>query len=394
MTSPYFSISNYDFTSIVTYSGSVSPSGGDLKVDEYNYPWRNYATAVNSGRKLRKYTVEVASLVRADIETFLNVVNNAQLDDEFCPGDSDRAAYVYMAHAEATKPDLVANPTTGIMCWWYKAKAEITVRGAWLYGPDQGQALVNSMPLWSYSVFTNNGNIPAGIDYCMVSGGYDTDYIKSLALRTYLYPTALPDPRGDILVCTKMMRNDRLEFNRWGEVRHQYSTNFPMIYAELQKDLQGSGFMNYGTGGSIGLNALHLGNNGKIIMPFWGPLPISLPPYLEVWVTAITGTPIVQSGNASDLSDLAGWSHTLQLGYNKIYAPLNTGMSDVFFGITTGAGDAITISSIKGVVNRYVAPSSMYLPDPGATFAFVVAGYSGGSLLNQLQYNYRDLFYF
>ena len=392
MTSPYFSISNYDFTSIVTYSGSVSPSGGDLKVDEYNYPWRNYATAVNSGRKLRKYAVEVASLVRSDIETFMNVVNNAQQDDEFCPGDSDRAAYVYMAHAEATKPDLVANPSTGIMCWWYKAKAEITVRGAWLYGPDQGQVLVSNKTIPCSSAFTNNGNIAAGIDYVLASGGYDTDYMKNLGVYSYL--TNSNELQGYILLCTKMMRNDRLEFNRWGEVRHQYSTNFPMIYAELQKDLQGSGFMNYGTGGSIGLNALHLGNNGKIIMPFWGPLPISLPPYLEVWVTAITGTPIVQSGNASDLSDLAGWSHTLQLGYNKIYTPLNTGMTDVFFGITTGASDAITISSIKGVVNRYVAPSSMYLPDPGATFTFVVTSFGGGTLLSQLEYNYRDLFYF
>ena len=392
MTSPYFSISNYDFTSIVTYSGSVSPSGGDLKVDEYNYPWRNYATAVNSGRKLRKYAVEVASLVRSDIETFMNVVNNAQQDDEFCPGDSDRAAYVYMAHAEATKPDLVANPVTGIMCWWYKAKAEITVRGAWLYGPDQGQALVSNKTIPSSSAFTNNGNIAAGIDYVLASGGYDTDYMKNLGVYSYL--TNSNELQGYILLCTKMMRNDRLEFNRWGEVRHSYSTNFPMIYAELQKDLQGSGFMNYGTGGSIGLNALHLGNNGKIIMPFWGPLPISLPPYLEVWVTAITGTPIVQSGNASDLSDLAGWSHTLQLGYNKIYTPLNTGMTDVFFGITTGGSDAITISSIKGVVNRYVAPSSMYLIDPGASFTFGVTCFGGGTLLNQLEYNYRDLFYF
>ena len=392
MTSPYFSISNYDFTSIVTYSGSVSPSGGDLKVDEYNYPWRNYATAVNSGRKLRKYAVEVASLVRSDIETFMNVVNNAQQDDEFCPGDSDRAAYVYMAHAEATKPDLVANPATGIMCWWYKAKAEITVRGAWLYGPDQGQALVSNKTIPSSSFFTNNGSIGAGIDYVLASGGYDTDYMKNLGVYSYL--TNSNELQGYILLCTKMMRNDRLEFNRWGEVRHQYSTNFPMIYAELQKDLQGSGFMNYGTGGSIGLNALHLGNNGKIIMPFWGPLPISLPPYLEVWVTAITGTPIVQSGNASDLSDLAGWSHTLQLGYNKIYTPLNTGMTDVFFGITTGASDAITISSITGVVNRYVAPSSMYLLDPGASFTFVVTCFGGGTLLSQLEYNYRDLLYF
>jgi hypothetical protein len=347
---------------------------------------------VNSGRKLRKYAVEVASLARSDIETFLNVVNNAQLDDEFCPGDSDRAAYVYMAHAEATKPDLVANPATGIMCWWYKAKAEITVRGAWLYGPDQGQALVSNKTIPCNSAFTNNGNIPAGPDYVLASGGYDTDYMKNIGIYAYL--TNNNELQSYILLCTKMMRNDRLEFNRWGEVRHSYSTNFPMIYAELQKDLQGSGFMNYGTGGSIGLNALHLGNNGKIIMPFWGPLPVSLPPYLEVWVTAITGNPIVQSGNASDLSDLAGWSHTLQLGYNKIYTTLNTGMTDVFFGITTGAGDAITISSIKGVVNRYVAPSSMYLPDPGATFTFVVNCYGGGTLLNQLQYNYRDLFYF
>lgn len=397
--SPYVEINGFVLTGVypgqparlhVTYSGLVTPSAGGIKVDEYNYPWRNYATALNSGRQLRKYTVEVASMVRADLDLFLDAVNNAPLDSEFYPESSDRCGYIQIAHAEITKPSMASY--NGVWGWWYKALAEITVRGAWMYGPDQGQTLVSNKTIPVTSAFTNNGNLPAGIDYMLAAGGYNTGYIKNLTINSYV--TNSNETQGSILLCSQMMRNDRLEVNRWGEVRHQYSTNFPMIYSELQNDFMGgSSYVNYGSGGSIGLNALHIGNSGKIIFPFKGPLPASLPPYLEVWVTSITGTPLVETGNLADLSDLPGISQTLKLGYNKIYLWLQVGQQDIYFGIVTGASDAITISSIKGQVNRYIAPSSMYLVDPGTTFNFAISS-SGGTLLSQLEYNYRDLLWF
>lgn len=350
----------------VTYSGLVTPSAGGIKIDEYNYPNRNYATGIHSGRQLRKYTVEVASMVRSDIDTFCDYVNNAPLDSEFYPESSDRCGYIQIAHAETTKPGMASY--NGVWGWWYKALAEITIRGAWLYGPDQGLPLTANVTAWQTLPFTNNGNLPAGLDYLLASGDYP--YAQNFAVNTYL--SSYSERQGYILLCAKLMRNDRFELDRWGEVNHQYSTNFPMQYSDLQIDLQGSTYMNWGTGGSIGLNALHIGNNGKIIFPFWGPLPISMNPYIEVWVTAIEGTPKVQFSYESDLSGLPGWYSTLVLGYNKIYIPYCQGHSNLFMGITTDGASTITMSTITGMVKRYIAPSSMFLLDPGMSFYITV----------------------
>lgn len=376
----------------VTHSGCVTPSGGGLKIDEYNYPWRDYATALHGGRQLRKYKVEVASLTRSDIDEFCDYVNNAPVDSEFYPESDDRCGYIQAAHAETIKPNWVVHPTTGLGCWRYIAIAEIIVRGSWMYAPDQGFPLANDVSLWQTKSFTNNGVLPAGLDYLLASGDYQSaQYLTNLAVNTYL--SNYTELQGYILLCTKMMRNDRFEMNRWGEVSHQYSTIFPMTYSDLQIDFQGSTYCNYGSGGSIALNALHIGNNGKLIFPLLGPLPITANPYIEVWVTSITGNPYINCGFLADLADLPGWNGVLQLGYNKIYMPCALGKTDIFFGIVCGASDAITISSIKGVVQRYIAPSSIYLIDPGLSFSITVEG-GGGLALKQLEFYYRDIFYY
>lgn len=379
----------------VTHSGCVTPSGGGIKVDEYNYPWRDYATASHGGRQLRKWKVEVASFTRSDIDEFLDYVNNAPIDSEFYPESSDRCCYVYMAHAEATKPILAAHPVTGVWTWWYKALAEIVVRGAWMYGPDQGIPLTADTTLpQTASSLVNNGVLPAGLDYLLVSGGYDTDYVSQLYVNTWVNLNT--ELQGYIELCAKMMRNDRFEVNRWGEVVHSYETDFPMSYANLQKDLQGSTYMNYGSGGSIAYQALHLGTSGKILMPLWGPLPIAASPlpYVEVWVTAITGSPVVQAATQSDLSDIADWSGALHLGYNKVYIPFASGMTNLFMGITTDGSSQITISKIKGCLSRYIAPSSWYQVDPGETFSITAWRLSGGSTVALIELCYRDIFYY
>lgn len=297
-----------------------------------------------------------------------------------------------MAHAEATKPQLASHPVTGAWTWRYMAQAEIIVRGTWTYGADQGYPLTNDVELWITEDFSNNGVLPAGLDYLLASGDYQSaQYVTNFGVNTYLNDYS--ELQGYILLCSKLMRGDRFEVNRWGEVNHFYETDFPMVYADLQIDLQGSTYVNYGSGGSIAHEALHLGTNGKIIMPFWGPLPIAANPYIEVWVTAITGTPIVQAALESDLSDLAGWAGTLQLGYNKVYIPYAIGATNVFFGITTDGSSGITISSIKGFVKRYIAPSASCLVDPGESFHITIAG-GGGGWLKQLEFYYRDLFYY
>jgi hypothetical protein len=376
----------------VTHSGCVTPSGGALKIDEYNYPWRNYATALHGGRQLRKYRVEVASFTRSDIDEFCDYVNNAPIDSEFYPESSDRCCYIQSAHAITTKPALASHPVTGAWTWHYKAEAEIVVRGAWMYGPDQGLPLTVDVDLWAGQAFTNNGVLPAGLDYLLASGDYQSaQYVTNFGVRTWI--DSIFELQGDLTLCSKLMRNDRIEFNRWGEVNHQYETDFPMTYSDLQIDLQGATYMDYGSGGSIAHEALHLGTNGKILMPFWGPLPVAENPYVELWCNYIAGTPVVQCATQSDLSDLAGWSASLHLGYNKVYIPYMVGETNTFFGITTNVSSAITINRIKGYVKRYIAPSSIYLVDPGETFTINITG-GGGLKLKQLEYYYRDIFYY
>jgi hypothetical protein len=382
----------------VTHSGCVTPSGGGLKIDEYNYPNRNYATAIHGGRQLRKWKVEVASFTRSDIDEFLDYVNNAPIDSEFYPESSDRCCYIYMAHAESTKPQRASHPVTGAWTWRYMAQAEIVVRGTWTYGVDQGLGLTADVALWhSETGLENGGAIPAGLDYLLISGDYDSDsgeYIDNVWVRTWVNDVYIED-QGYLLLCERLMRNDVFELNRWGEVNHSYETDFPMTYADLQIDLQGSAYMNYGAAGSIAHEALHLGTNAKIIMPFWGPLPLGANPYIEVWVSEMVGTPIIQAAAESDLSDLAGWSGTLQLGYNKIYIPYAVGRTDIFFGVTTDGSSQITISSIKGFVKRYVAPSSVCLVDPGENINFTIGADCDGCLnAKLLEICYRDIFYY
>lgn len=186
------------------------------------------------------------------------------------------------------------------------------------------------------------------------------------------------------------MAEDAFEVDRWGHVRHTYRAPLAVTtYANLQSDLWGS---SYCSGGSITSQILTIGNSGKLIMPFSGPLPVSGEnPYIELTITAITGTPAIKAGVLADLSDLAVISTSLQLGYNKIFIPGYIAKTDLYLGIVCGASDSISVSALTGVVNRYIAKSSMPLIAVGETVQVQVSG--SGSTVDQLYLSYRDLFW-
>ena len=91
------------------------------------------------------------------------------------------------------------------------------------------------------------------------------------------------------------------------------------------------------------------------------------------------------------MSDLTVVSTALKVGYNKIYIPGYIGHGDFFAGIVCGVSDSISMSALKGVVNRYIAKSSMPLIDVGETAWMQV--YGNGSTFDQLYLSYRDLFW-
>lgn len=355
-TVPYCSINGTDFSSIV-YSQGVEPSGGELPVEEITMPGRNYADIRTKGRSAKKYKVRARSTDRDAIEAFLEAVNSAPVNSKFYPYEASRFGLIASAYAGLKAPQ-----PWGAGYNFYEAEAEITCREPWLLGPDKGLAYATYPTMsWVSGVFVNEGHCKAPIRYLRAQGYYDAaGYVEYL--RTRIHPPASTfETDRRLFLCDKMMREDLFEFG-WavpGGAQHSWTARMDSTLAKLNVDLHGNV-----SGGDLTSGILTLDNSDYLMMPFYGPLPVSGEPdavSISAYVTAFSGyRGTVAVATETNLSDLAAvYQDAWVVGWNTIHIPDLAGKGFVAIGIKASSAGSISMSYLKGTVKRYVAPSKI-----------------------------------
>lgn len=280
----YCRIHGIDFSSIVNPDG-IDPSGGDLGVEEVSVPDRNYASIYPKGRSPKKYRIGARSKDREAIEAFLQEVNTAPEDSEFYPFDAERFGLIASAFAS-----LKGKTVWGSGKVFYQAEAEITCREAWLYGPDKGIAYATNVAVPAVSaLLTNEGQERAPISYLQASGDYVSgSYVEDLSCR--ITPgTSSAEHNREMVLCDKMLRDDLFEVGwRKRDVLHSYETDFSKLWAAISTDLHGKVSGGIQTGQTLAMQ-----HGDYLMMPFYGPLPISG----ESGAATVEATITAQSGN-------------------------------------------------------------------------------------------------
>lgn len=371
-TAPYCAINGTDFSSIV-YSSGVEPSGGELPVEEITYPGRNYADIRVKGRSAKKYKVRARSTDRDQIEAFLGAVNAAPQNSKFYPYEASRFALITAAHAGLKAPQ-----PWGSGYNFYEAEAEITCREPWLLGPDKGLTYTEYPGMaWTSATLQNNGHAVAPIRYMRASGQYaNSTYINNL--RVMIYSGSTVETSRRIFLCDQMMRRDLFEFG-WtvpSGALHSYTANMAGTLAMLTYDVQGNV-----SGGDLTDGILWLDNSDYIMMPFYGPLPVSGEPdavCISAYVTT-SGIADVMVAMNSDLSDMTAVDHTWTVGWNTIYIPGLAGVPYVAIGIKAASRGSIRMSYLRGAVKRYVAPSKIPAAEIGESYKLRMECDPGGS---------------
>lgn len=388
---PYCAIHGYDFSDIV-YANGIEPSGGELPVEEITSPSRNYADVRAKGRTPKKYRITARSTDRDEIEAFLQEVNTAPEDAEFWPCDEYRFGLIASAYA-SLKP----LQTWGQGYNFYEAEAIITCREPWLYGPDKGLAFPTTSEARSLPAVTalleNEGQERAPITYMQASGDYVSgSYVEDLSIRITLDSSTAEHDR-ELALCEKLLRDDILEVGWRGEVWHSWEADLSKSWADVAIDVRSKT-----SGGSISSEVLTLDNGDYIMIPFYGPLPVSGESgaaYLELDVSALTGDGATcQVALETDLSDMATVDHdALVVGTNLIYIPDLAGEGHVAIGIKAAASGSVSLTGIKGMVKRYVAPSAIPWADPGESFKVRVES-TAGTQLSFVQVKYNDRYFY
>jgi len=376
----YVSVHGLVLTDLVDIDG-VSPAGSGRKVDSASSSGMSYATILDAGWEPETYSFEMHSATRASLERARQELNTAPIGAEFCPFTEDQCAYLEYACAGPAKSVKLASGQQ------YYSDAVVICRNGLLYGSESGIAFQRDVPLPKTATITNNGYYTSGLDCLTVSGGYAApDYVTDLQFSI---------DENEVALISHCMRGGRLVLDRWGNCNYSYETHFKKIYTEQQIDLGGSTFLDYGTSGALTTEALTIGANGKMVIPFYGPLPVSGCPHLTIEVDALAGAPDVEIAYSSDLSDLEAIDcDALRLGTNEIDFPEDAlGESFVAIGITTGAGANITLSHLKASVDKYVGINDLPVIDPGETATLTVSdGESSSHLLSYCLATYRDIF--
>ena len=369
----YCSIYDYDFSPIV-YAAGVDPSGGAAGVEEIQVHGRNYADVRAKGRQPKRYKIRARSQDRDEIETFLRTCNTLPVDAEFYPFDAARMGYVASAHAALKGPKQWGSGKN-----FYEAEADLVCREAWLCGPDQGIDMAWTVPLNAVSAaLSNDGQERAPISYMQASGDRIATYVEDLSVR--ITPgTSSAEHDRELVLCEKMLRGDILEMGWRGELYHSWQAEIATM-SLLSYDVHSKT-----SGGSITSGVMTLDNSDYVMIPFYGPLPISGEPgaaYLELTVDALTGDGATAwLAKETDLSDIAEVDHDdLVVGQNKIYIPDIEGEEHVAFGIKAAAAGSVAISELKGMVRRYVAPSKIPYAEPDEDFKIRVESTAGTQL--------------
>lgn len=324
-----------------------------------------------------------------NLELFLQTVNQAPPDSRFYPHRNDRFAWIDVARASVGQVKGASTPGGGGWGSFWPVDIEITCRDPYLWGPDQGIPYEENnsypptylLPLYS-ATLTNNGHLPATLDYLQVSGDYYNSIYLTNLTAGFVDPANQAETDRLILLCSKLMRNDLFELGWRDGVRHSYSQNFAGLWSDVDIDLQGytAGGVQYGQ--SV---TLYGATNDFFAIPFRGPLPLvgnntELQPYFDVWVSAVTGNGghvgVATLNDVSDFTWVGGAGDISTPGYHRVWLADLEGSGDIFIGLqASGAGNSITITQFAGVVNRYL--SRKYLADtvyadPATTFQVAV----------------------
>ena len=181
-------------------------------------------------------------------------------------------------------------------------------------------------------------------------------------LRTRIHPSASTiETDRRLYLCDKMMRGDLFEFG-WavpGGARHSYTANLAGTLAVLYYDLHGNV-----SGGDLTSGILTLDNSDYLMMPFYGPLPVSGEPdavSITAYVTAYSGSrATVVVATETDLSDLVAIEQDAwTVGWNTVHIPDMAGEDFLAIGIKASSAGSISMSYLKCMVKRYVAPSKI-----------------------------------
>jgi hypothetical protein len=196
-----------------------------------------------------------------------------------------------------------------------------------------------------------------------------------------------------LLLCSKLLGNDLFEVGWRGVVTHSWDADLSKSLADLAQDVHGKMW-----GGSIASSTLTLSAYEYIMIPFYGPLPVSGEPgaaCLELDVSAITGNGATcQAALETDLSDMATVDHDeLVVGKNLIYIPDLAGEGFVTIGLKAAAGGSVSLTGLKATVKRYVAPSQLPWSDPGEEFKIRIEC-TVGVLIDSLQAKYNDRYFY
>jgi hypothetical protein len=196
-----------------------------------------------------------------------------------------------------------------------------------------------------------------------------------------------------LLLCENMLRDDLFEIDWRGNVTHRYEADFSKSLANISIDLR-----ERTSGGSIAGEVLTLQNGDYLMIPFWGPLPISGDPgsaYLELEVSAITGDGATcQIAQEPDLADMEEVIHDdLVIGMNTIYIPDLAGLGYVAIGLKAAASGSVSLSGLRGAVKRYVAPRLVPTAEQAEEFKIRIESTAGPQLAT-LCAEYNDRYFY
>lgn len=381
MTAPYMAFHGL-ILSAVDREGAAG-SGGGLNIVQTSGPGMSGAVVYEQGREMEVYNFSIHSTDRDTIEQLIAEVNGAPEDVEFYPFDAERRAIVAKCHA--TRPKITCLMISGTKTNQYHADITLYCRSDALYGPAQGIPFARDVDLPQAVVLTNEGAEKETLEFLMASGAYD-------ATKGYTADLSIMVGYESVLLCAKMMRDDRFVLDRQGNVEHSYSTHFPKLYTALQTDLHASAHVDYGTGGSCAFESFVLGNSGKLMIPFYGPLQINSdqPPSLRFTVEEMSGEPDVSVAYDSGLLDLEAIdTEPIEIGENFVEVPDCAGHSYVAIGLTTDASSTLELSSLEAICRRYV-PEMPYV-EPGDQFVMQIGdGEWSNHRLNALSMHYSN----
>jgi hypothetical protein len=371
----YARIHGLDLTSVITPDVSAS-DGGDRDIDESSFSGWNRAHLHGKGRKSVTYSGLCKSLDPEDIETTVAEFNNAPPDCEFYPIDEDRCIYSALASARFKKVEGTAESENYI-----HSEFEVVTREPFCFDARQGLLHDTDVALPATSAaITAGGTEDNTINYLLMSGDLvDGIYTKNIYLTVNGWYK---------LLITKLLHKDNFELSRWGEVIHSYRLNWyeTPTFSYLQDDLWGA---TYCYGGAVAADQLTV-TNGRLMVPFAGPLPVAdtPPPKLEFFL--VSGAPTIRRAYSADLTDYDVLDVDILPGHNSIEIPECDGHSFISIGLY----GSFVVSDFYAEVHRYLAESELPKIKPRDVFTMRISdGLSSNHSLRRLIADYRNKFW-